>query len=155
MTTITTLLTDPQNGLLPYLQTALQTRYDRFQIRPWDFRSLSGIAPSTVGGFRLRGIQSKQLQPDAAQVTRSVVVGQHITVTTNDTDAQLAASELFKDLARSIHHWSQCKAIELVREIDEFTGDTTITQDKNVASGGPLSWYCVVVCEFDMVYLED
>lgn len=155
MTTITTLLTDPQIGLLPYLQTALQTRYDRFQIRPWDFRTIGGVATSTVGGFRLRSIQSQHLQPDAARVTRSIVVGQHITVTTNDTDAQIAASELFRDLSRSIHEWSQCKAIELVREIDEFTGDTTITQDKNVSSGSPLSWYCVIVVEFDLVYLED
>ena len=138
MPNITTILTDPTQGLIPWLDDQLTGTYQRLQVRPWSFGG-----QDQRSGFRLRDFRSDNAA-NAQMMTRTVLLGRIFEMTAN-INATTEAGEFVEELTRLIHHASECRMH--VEKIDSVTGSTFAQQNKETGK-----WWMIVTAQFELSY---
>lgn len=145
-------------GLIPYLSDRLGGDWDRFQLRPWNFKSTEPaptdeklLSNDNNSGFRL-GIQQWQRSKDG----RTITVNQRVTIgyllTHEDPfELQLVAAELALKINESVSEWSCCT--QWAKEcIEVSAGGFTYSQNATISSGNPNAWAIAVVREFELIF---
>ncbi|MGD1852707.1 MAG: hypothetical protein ACFB2W_00510 [Leptolyngbyaceae cyanobacterium] len=142
MPTIANILTDPDRGLIPYLDNSPEIvgTYQRLQVRPWSFDSTS---PDQSTGFRLRDFRSDN-SSNQPIMTRTVALGRVFQMTSN-INATLEAGAYLEQLCRLLHRAAEC--VMYVQEIDQVSGSTFAKQNQSNKS-----WYMVIFVQFDVSY---
>ena len=141
MTTIRSILTDANNGLLPFLDAKLQGTYERLNVQPWSFDGAS----DQRSGFRLRDFRSEYLA-DHHQLSRTVLLGRIFPMATN-IDATLEAADFIEEITRLLHGAHQCVAH--TQPIETISGSSFAQQSKSSQK-----WWMIVVIQFELQYYE-
>lgn len=141
------LLTDPQFGLLPYLEAQLGQKYERLQIRPYSFNNSS----DQQSGFRLRGGSGQEISPGQMVQTQQVQLGRQVKGNAANPQDMIAAANLQADLDKTITEWSRCRShlgdTKLTQDIVEFDGAIAPIQNKRTSD-----FWIVVVRSFEISY---
>lgn len=153
MPKIRDILTNPtigNLGLIPYLTEALGGEWDRFQLRPWDFKSPELATNGNNSGFRL-GLVNWHREPDnCVYINQEVRVGYQI-ASGDPLELQIAAGELSVKLAEAISTWSCCTVWSKEIVLDT-TGNYAYSPNPTISSGNPGGWTITVIVEFELIY---
>lgn len=148
-------------GLIPYLSDRLGGDWDRFQIRPWNFKSADPApAPGQLpdndnnSGFRL-GSQQWRRSHDGRTSTVSQEIRLGYLLTHADSfELQIAAAELAIKINEAVSEWSCCT--QWTQEcIDITDGGFVYSPNPTISSGNPGAWAIAVVREFKLVFDEE
>lgn len=143
MANIQQILTDPAQGLIPYLDSNLTGTYQRLQVRPWNFDS---TATGQSTGFRIRDFRSDS-SSNQSEMSRTVALGRAFEMT-NNIDASTEAGLFVEKLCGLLHRAAEC--VMYVDEINQISGSTYPKQ-----SGNDKKWYMIVYVQFELVYYYD
>lgn len=148
---IRTILTHPEDGLIPFLERSLQADWSRWQIKPWNFKDSLFIDGGA--GYRLTDVSSENNLSEII-VSQTITLGKTIIVE-DHADAMILAAELQMTLDLLIHDWNKCHG-EWVDPITTIDGAIFgPQQDTALSSGVPNSWAIAVIRSFELKYHED
>lgn len=150
MATIEAILTDPSQGLLPYLENRLQVDWNRFQLRPWAFIATD----DNTSGFRLRESPTQQESWDKYLATWTITLGKVITMD-DPTLSQIAGGRLREQMDDAIIHWSSGVCKLLSSPVNRINGMNDIEQNRGISSDNEGAWNIIVVREFEFSYYLD
>ena len=139
MANITTVLTDPDKGLIPWLDANLAGTYQRLQVRPWSFNG-----QDAKSGFRLLDFVSDD-SLNQHIMTRVVRLGR-IFEMTRRINATLEAGEFIEEMCALIHKAPDCRMH--VQDISRVNGSSFAKQNERTAK-----WWMIVVAQFELSYL--
>ena len=153
MPRIRDILTNPiadNLGLIPYLTEALGGEWDRFQLRPWDFKSPELASNGNNSGFRLGLVNWHREDDNCIYINQEVRVGYQIT-SDDPLELQIAAGELSIKFSEAISTWSCCTiwAEEIVLNT---TGNYAYSPNPTISSGNSGGWTITVIVEFELIY---
>lgn len=150
MTRINDLLTNAQNGLMPYLQARINDNFARLIVRQYTFGSTSQRT-----GYRIRSIQTGADSARSKTRTAAIVIGKLVDIAT-DQDYQIVGADFANSLADAIAEWSRCKAIGLKAPISTVDANLTVLQNPAQPSQNstPSAWAIAVVLSFQMEYVD-
>ena len=138
MANITTILTDQDQGLIPWLDANLAGTYQRLQVRPWSFNG-----QDAKSGFRLLDFTSDD-SLNQPMMTRAVRLGRIFEMSSN-INATLEAGEFIEEMCALIHKAPDCRMY--VQEINQISGSSFAQQNKDTGK-----WWMIVVAQFDLSY---
>lgn len=150
---------DPTNlGLIPYLSDRLGGDWDRFQLRPWNFKS-ADPAPTdnklpdndNNSGFRF-GQQQWQRSEDGRtfSCTQEIRLG-YLLTHDDPLELQIVSAELALKLNEAVSEWSCCT--QWARQcIDTSIGGFVYSPNPNISSGNPRAWAIAIVREFELIF---
>lgn len=153
---------DPTNpGLFPYLRDRLGGDWDRFQIRPWNFKSVEP-APSdglladndNNSGFRW-GELTEERSPDqrTRKVGLEVRIG-YILTGTDSYELQFSVLELALRINDVVQNWSCCT--QWTSEcIDVSVGGFAYSPNPTISSGNPSAWAISIARSFKLIFEEE
>ncbi|MGL5063861.1 MAG: hypothetical protein ACRC62_28065 [Microcoleus sp.] len=145
-------------GLIPYLSDRLGGDWDRFQIRPWNFKT-TDPAPTdgrladndNNSGFRLGSQQWQRTQDQRTiTVTQELRVG-YLLTNDDPLELQIAAAELALKINEGVSEWSCCTQWTH-KCIDTTLGGFVYSPSPQISSGNPRAWAIAVVREFELVF---
>lgn len=141
MPSITTILTDTNQGLIPWLDANLTGTYQRLQVRPWSFNGAD-----QKSGFRLLDFTSDNSM-NALTMTRAVRLGRIFQMTDN-IDATIEAGVFIEQMCALIHKAPDCRMH--VQDIDRVSGSSFAKQNEKTGKH-----WMIVVAQFDLTYYYD
>ncbi|MGL5719902.1 MAG: hypothetical protein ACRCYP_03805 [Alphaproteobacteria bacterium] len=162
MTNIRDLLTDPEIGLLPYLENILEQNFHRFQLRRYfpgerpeptaeeleEMIRADSVPRYETAGFRLRDGKTKNLD-NSLKISSIITIGKVLTVK-DQVESQIIGEEIRVCIDQAIAEWSRCVGpVDIVEDID---GAPYIEQDPNQDSGNEGAWSIYIVREFTLTY---
>ncbi|MGL5065748.1 MAG: hypothetical protein ACRC62_37745 [Microcoleus sp.] len=142
-------------GLIPYLAEALGGEWDRFQLRPWDYKDLKTADLSidrslNDSGFRWGLVKWERKEDNRVFINQEMRVG-YLLMSGEQLELQIAAAELYAKLAAAISTWSCCTdwAKEIVMEAG---GGYNYSTNPTISSANAGGWVIAVIVEFELIY---
>lgn len=146
MTTISEILSDPEKGLIPHLDTALGGTWANWLMR----------RVGTTQGLRITSFNAEawgEFQT-ARKVERSVVVAYAIDVDPADPlQAQLDGNQFSDDLCLEILRWNQRHPGLLSDKIQRLSGAVDLVANAKISGGNPKAWNAIVAVDFSISYI--
>lgn len=147
MTTIAEILTSPDRGLIPHLDTSLGGTWANWLMR----------RVGTTQGLRLTSFNADPWGEfsTARQVERSIVLAYAIDVDPTDPlTAQIEGNQFSDDLCREVLRWNQRHPGLLSSKIQRLSGAVDLVANAKISGGNPKAWNAIVAVDFSISYIS-
>ena len=142
------IFTDPDIGLIPYLEHTLGNNWNRHYIKPWFPKS---SVPRECG-WRAREASSV-IESDGRRVVTQMIALGRIFFMEDHTEAVLQAMRLQNDMDEAVVNWRDHVNPHLIGPIDGFEGGSLEPiQNQAISGDRPYAWIVPVIRYFALSF---
>lgn len=148
----------PVVGLLPWLDESLGKSFNRAVIKNYTFQPPAALDFNRPdSGYRIRDLSVRVKSPGVNEWVLSLQVGRMVldsSLAEGSGDAEIKVARVMSSLQKAILEWEKCYQRSLSAPIGEIQGNIAKVPDRNVASNSVRSWWHVLNCVFELIYLD-